>query len=248
MIRRLWPPVYFCLFLFQVRELTWAGQRYRMLAGRAHFGPSWIWPLAPVSQAGAFSCRRHMPADTLASGGFWFCRTAPPRAGPGRFPTTATRGRHTFKPLTALGHHHRRTVGDRVHHRLAEPQRRLAQPGAALGLSICHRSSRQHRISPGRAASFERSKTRSHVSGAGHGKRNPRGRRTVISRLRLASRGRSGPPCGFGQALRSARSALNDVRICYCAKPRADVYAKNPDKRGCCSIASATGCQGRRTK
>jgi hypothetical protein len=55
--------------------------------------------------------------------------------------------------------------------------RRLAQPGAALGLSICHRSSRQHRISPGRAASFERSKTRSHVSRAGHGKRNPRGRR-----------------------------------------------------------------------
>jgi hypothetical protein len=24
--------------------------------------------------------------------------------------------------------------------------------------------------------------------------------------------------------------------------------AKNPEKKGCCSIASATGCQGRRTK
>jgi len=48
--------------------------------------------------------------------------------------------------------------------------------------------------------------------------------------------------------LPSARSALNDVRICYCSKPRADVYAKNPDKKGCCSIASATGCQRRRTK
>lgn len=44
------------------------------------------------------------------------------------------------------------------------------------------------------------------------------------------------------------RGALNDARICDCPRPRADVNAKNPEKRGCCSIASATRCQRRRTK
>jgi hypothetical protein len=51
------------------------------------------------------------------------------------------------------------------------------------------------------------------------------------------------------------RAIRYDGRYCqalgvftYCAKPRAEMNAKNPEKKRCCSIASATGCQGRRTK
>jgi hypothetical protein len=54
-----------------------------------------------------------------------------------------------------------------------------------------------------------------------------------------------------GLYLLAAPSTPDEARtevICYCAKPRADRNAKNPEKKGCCSIASARGCQGRRTK